>query len=226
MIRKRSIASLTLLVLIPLVFSACASKEASITKAGPGRMAELNMMKYDQDRSYVMTATQAVEVKEVEQAIKDVEAIVKKTGGLVQAQSVREDEHAHLTLRVPPGQLNPVLDALAALGTEESRSVSSEDVTERLIDTEARLKNAIALRDRLKALLGQAKDVKDVLEIEKELARLQGDIDSMEGRLKKLKEQVDFATVELTLERRKILGPLGYIVYGAAWLIKKLFVIQ
>ena len=109
---------------------------------------------------------------------------------------------------------------------KQQRYVASEDVTEKYIDTEARLKNAVALRDRLKALLNQAKDVKDVLEIEKELARVQGDIDSMEGRLKKLKEQVDYAVVDLTLNRRKILGPLGYIVYGVAWVIQKLFVIQ
>jgi len=223
MTRNRSITFISLLVLIPLLVSACSKKEVSVGRAGPGRMAELHI---EQGRSYVLSASQTVEVKEVERAIKDVESIVKKTGGHVQSQSVREDEQAHLTLRVPPGQLLPTLDALAALGKEEHRSVSSEDVTEKYIDTEARLKNAIALRDRLKALLNQAKDVKDVLEIEKELARVQGDIDSMDGRLKKLKEQVDYATVDLTLNRRKILGPLGYIVYGAAWLIQKLFVIQ
>ena len=223
MTRNRSIAFISLLVLIPLMFSACAKKDVSAAKVGTGRMAD---MSFEQGRSYVMSASQTVEVKEVEPAVKDVESIVKKTGGHVQSQSVSENERARLFLRVPPNQLLPTLDALAALGKEEHRSVSSEDVTEKYIDTEARLKNAIALRDRLKALLNQAKDVKDVLEIEKELARVQGDVDSMEGRLKKLKEQVDYATVDLTLNRRKILGPLGYIVYGVGWLIQKLFVIQ
>jgi len=226
MTRNRSIVFFSLLLFFTLLFSSCSKKDISVSKAGPGRLAELSMMNLDQGRSYVLSASQTLDVKEVEQAIKDVEAIVKKSGGHIEGQSVREDEQARLTLRVPPGQLVPTLDALAALGKEEHRSVSSEDVTEKLIDTEARLKNAIALRDRLKTLLNQAKDVKDVLEIEKELARLQGDIDSMEGRLKKLKAQVDFATIDLTLNRRKILGPLGYIVYGAAWLIQKLFVIQ
>jgi hypothetical protein len=223
MTRNRLINSLFLIVLMPLIFSSCAKKDVSVAKAGPSRMAE---MYSEQGRLYAMTASQTIEVKEVEPAVKAVEEVVKKSGGHVQSQSVRENEQAHLTLRVPPNQLLPTLDALASLGKEESRSVSSDDVTEKYIDTEARLKNAIALRDRLKALLNQAKDVKDVLEIEKELARVQGDIDSMEGRLKKLKEQVDHATVDLTLNRRKILGPLGYVVYGVGWLIQKLFVIQ
>jgi hypothetical protein len=223
MIRNRSIIFVALLVLMPLVFSACAKKAASVAKAGPGRTADVYS---EQGRSSVMTASQKVEVKEIEPAVKDVELLVKKSGGHVQSQSVREDDQAHLVLRVPPAQILPTLNALASLGKEEYRYVASEDVTEKLIDTEARLKNAVALRDRLKALLNQAKDVKDVLEIEKELARVQGDIDSMDGRLKKLKEQVDYVVVDLTLNRRKILGPLGYIVYGVAWLIQKLFVIQ
>lgn len=52
------------------------------------------------------------------------------------------------------------------------------------------------------------------------------EIDSREGRLKKLKSQVDYAEINLTLKRKKILGPLGYVAYGIAWLIEKLFVIQ
>lgn len=223
MTRNKSITFVFMLVLVPLLFSACSRKEVSVSKPGPGRMAE---MYSEQGRSYVMTSSQDVEVKEIEPAMKDVELIVKKSGGHVQSQSVREEEHAYLVLQVPPDRLLPTLDALASLGKEEHRSISSEDVTEKYIDTEARLKNAITLRDRLKALLNQAKGVKDILEIEKELARVQGDIDSMEGRLKKLKEQVDYAVVDLTLNRRKILGPLGYVVYGVAWLIEKLFVIQ
>ncbi len=223
MTRNTLTTSVLLLVLLPLLFSACAKKEVSVAKVGMGRMADRSS---EQGRSSVTTASQKVEVKEVEPAVKDVESIVKKNGGHVQSQSLRKDEEAYLVLRVPPGQLLPLLDALAKLGKEEHRYVATEDVTEKYIDTEARLKNAIALRDRLKALLNQAKDVKDVLEIEKELARVQGDIDSMDGRLKKLKEQVDYSVVELTLNQRKILGPLGYIVYGVAWMIEKLFVIQ
>jgi hypothetical protein len=184
------------------------------------------MVAAETERLHVLTASQTVEVKEIASAMKQVDSVMQKSGGYVQSQSVREEGQAYLVLRVPAPQLRPMLDAMAALGSEESRSVASQDVTEQYIDTEARLKNAIALRDRLKALLVQAKGVKDILEIEKELTRVQSDIDSMEGRLKKLKGQVDFAQIDLTLKRKKILGPLGYIVYGIGWVIQKLFVIN
>jgi DNA-binding FrmR family transcriptional regulator len=213
-----------LTILAALLFPACAKRDLSVAKSGaPGRLA---MAGVETERLHVLTASQTVEVKEIASAMKQVDSVIQKSGGYVQSQSVREEEQAYLVLRVPAPQLRQVLDAVAALGSEESRSVASQDVTEQYIDAEARLKNAIALRDRLKALLGQAKGVKDILEIEKELTRVQSDIDSMEGRLKKLKGQVDFAQIDLALKRKKILGPLGYIVYGIGWVIQKLFVIN
>lgn len=82
------------------------------------------------------------------------------------------------------------------------------------------------LRDRLTQLLEKAADVKDVLAIETELNRVQADIDSMEGRIKSLKGQVEYATVTLSLERKPILGPLGYLFKGLWWGVEKLFVIR
>lgn len=207
-----------------LFLSACAKHDVSLNKSVTAYSRPA--LAEGADRLTVLTATQKVTVKDVEAAARQAEAIAQKSGGHVQSQSVREQEHAYLALRVPGPQLRPALDSLAALGAEDSRSLSSQDVTEQYVDTEARLKNAIALRDRLKALLGQAKDVKDILEIERELTRVQSEIDSMEGRLKKLKGQLDLAQIDLTLERERILGPLGYVVYGIGWLIQKLFVIN
>jgi hypothetical protein len=50
--------------------------------------------------------------------------------------------------------------------------------------------------------------------------------DSMEGRIKALKGQVDYATVTLSLNRKPILGPLGYLFKGIWWGVEKLFVIR
>jgi hypothetical protein len=84
----------------------------------------------------------------------------------------------------------------------------------------------VALRDRLRALLDSAKSVKDVLAIEKELGRVQADIDSMQAQLKTLKGKVDLASVTVSIKRRRILGPIGYVLKGAWWAVEKLFVIQ
>jgi hypothetical protein len=48
----------------------------------------------------------------------------------------------------------------------------------------------------------------------------------MEARIKALEGQVEYATVTLDLDRRPVLGPLGYVFKGLWWGAKKLFVIR
>lgn len=48
----------------------------------------------------------------------------------------------------------------------------------------------------------------------------------MEGLIKALKGRVDYATVTLSLNRKAILGPLGYLFKGLWWGVEKLFVIR
>jgi predicted nucleic acid-binding Zn-ribbon protein len=103
---------------------------------------------------------------------------------------------------------------------------SSQDVTETFIDNEARLKNLYALRDRIRALLEKADEVEELLKIERELSRIQSEIDSLEGRQKSLQQSVDFAEVSVTFEPRTILGPLGYVASGVGWVVEKLFFIR
>jgi len=51
-----------------------------------------------------------------------------------------------------------------------------------VIDLDARLANLVAVRDRLQEHLARSTNVSEVIEVERELARLQGDIDSLSGR--------------------------------------------
>ena len=177
-------------------------------------------------RMLIWTADVTLEVDDVEQTAEQVAELAKKHGGRVASQRNRGEESARLKLRVPSAKLADVMAELETLGAVSDTSVSSRDVTEAYRDLDARLKNKLALRERLRALLTKAKDVKDVLAIEKEMVRLQEEIDVMQGRLKSLKDQVDMATLDVELRRRQILGPFGLALKGAFWVVRKLFVIQ
>ena len=191
-----------------------------------GMAAASNMTEVQSDRMLIWKAHLSIQVWSVSNAVTDATAIVKQQGGFIEQKSDRGDESASITLRVPAKTLRTAIANLETLGTVTYRSVEGEDVTEQYIDVEARLKNKIVLRDRLKQLLDKATSVKDILAIETELNRVQGDIDSMQGRIKSLKGQVDYATVTLDLERKPILGPLGYVCKGLWWCVEKLFVIR
>ena len=177
-------------------------------------------------RKLIKRAWLTVNVKDVAAAVVGAARIVEEAKGYVESSSATKGESASLYVRVPAPDLDACLDKLAKLGKEANRRVSARDVTDQYIDTAAKLKNYAALRDRLRALLDKATKVQDVLAIECELARVQAEADSLQGRLKALGTQVHMASIELDIERKTILGPLGYLGAGVIWVIEKLFVIR
>ncbi len=178
------------------------------------------------ERKVIRSGELVVTVADPAATSSEVERLVREAGGYVEQSTAVKDARISLECRVPAAQLERIMDAIAALGSEERRSVRALDVTEQYSDLETRLRNDRALRDRLQGLLARAKDVEDVLAIEKELNRIQSEIETMQAQLDRLKSQVELSALSVTLERRRILGPLGYASYGLWWALSKLFVIR
>jgi hypothetical protein len=107
--------------------------------------------------------------------------------------------YANVTIRVPAAQLTQLERRVAELGVVLSQSVSADDVTEAAIDLEARLKNLRAEEARLRSFLGKTTDVSELLEVERELARVRGDIESMDAQLTYLERQAARATLTVAL---------------------------
>lgn len=223
---KRTIMVLAGLVALTLT-SGCATyaKRASGSPVMPAG-ADGNSAEVRPDRMLIWKAILSIDVWNISNAVNEASAMAERDGGFVEQKSDQGDESASLTLRIPAKAFKTALSDLETLGTVTYRNIVGEDVTEQYIDVEARLKNKIVLRDRLKQLLEKATEIKDLLAIETELNRVQADIDSMEGRIKSLKGQVEYATVRLSLDRKPILGPLGYLFKGLWWGVEKLFVIR
>ena len=105
-----------------------------------------------------------------------------------------------LTVKVPSdkfeGLLNYIIDN-ANIRSLENKSVQIKDVTEEFIDIQARLKIKKEAQQKISELLKQAKNLTETLEIQKQLTDLQADIESIEGRLKYLSDQVDYCIIDL-----------------------------
>jgi hypothetical protein len=96
----------------------------------------------------------------------------------------------------------------AAGGRVISENVASEDLTRQIVDTEARLRAQTALRDRLQELLrSRPGRLADLLEVERELARVQGEIDAVQSALAVMRTRV--AMSELTLQYRSAPRSVG-----------------
>jgi hypothetical protein len=200
------------------------------TREGGGRpsadRSALAMSAPRAQRIAIRTARLELEVEDVARAAEAAAAIAADLGGYVESTEITAEESGSVVLRAPAAQLDGALASLAKLGKEKSRRVSSEDVTEQYLDLETRLASARELRDRLRALLARGATVKELVAVETELGRVQAEIESMQGQHDRLKAQVELATIELQLHRRRILGPLGYLAKGIAWAVSKLFVIR
>ena len=179
-------------------------------------------------RILVKTGTMSLEVNDVEKASRQARALTKKHHGYLEniTSSQKDKPYARLKLRIPKDRLSTVMDETAALGKVSSRDIEIEDVTDQWIDLQAKLKNMRALRDRLRDLLAKAKNVKEMLEVEKQLARVQSELDSLEGRIKAMSKHTAYSKLTLTIRQKSVPGPLGAVGKGAWWGAKKLFVLH
>jgi hypothetical protein len=154
-------------------------------------------------RSLIYTGTMAVTVLDVTKAADAARAAATAAGGAVAGDNRTLDadrSEAQLTLRVPSDAFASTMDKLATtLGTETSRSVSTQDVTEDLIDLDARLATQKASVDRVRALLAKANTVGEVVSIESELTKREADLDSLQQRKTKLSGLVALSTITLNL---------------------------
>jgi hypothetical protein len=82
------------------------------------------------------------------------------------------------------------------------RNVTAEDVTDQFVDTETRLKAKKEVELRYLAILKQANKVADILEVEDKLRVIQEEIESVEGRLKLLKDRVSYSTITLIVYQK------------------------
>jgi hypothetical protein len=125
-------------------------------------------------------------------------------------------------------------DADAANGRVRAKSTTTEDLTRAIVDTEARLRAMTTLRDRLQSILATRPGrVADLLEVERELARVQGEIDSTQSNLAVMRARVDMSELAVryqsaprpvtasTLEplRYALASFLGNLVQGLAAIV-------
>lgn len=105
---------------------------------------------------------------------------------------------ASLAVRVPPRSVEIFINGLAKSGEVLQHHRNSEDKTDAVIDAEARIKNLTELRDRLRVMLkDKSAKFRDVIEIERELANTQAQLDSIQGVRKMLAQETELVAVNI-----------------------------
>lgn len=137
-----------------------------------------------------------------------IDAIVKDAGGFVDSTRVSRSEgrvsSAVIVVRIPAAGFGDLLPRLRALGDIQSESTDAADITAEYVDTSARLSSAHALEKRLIELAGtRTGTVAEVLEVERELARVRGEIEQLEGQMRVWNDQVSLSTLTISLATQR-----------------------
>jgi hypothetical protein len=208
--KKRTVIILSiLLILIPSLFVFIKSSFVTFGVAGGKEMAfAADVANVDwvqaKERKLIKTGDLSFECANLFQTRSAIESAIKQAGGFIVQERFykgydNKTSNQDLTIRVPSENFDSLVAEISKGAQHiDSRTIEIEDVTERYLDTETRLSVKRQLEARYRELLAESKKVADVLEIEKQLAIIREDIESAEGQLKRIDDQVALSTLEVT----------------------------
>jgi hypothetical protein len=159
----------------------------------------------------IWTGRLTVEVGDAERATAELEQVARDLGGFLTGTSMQREasgvRHAEVVMRIPAEEFRRAGGTVRALGKVLSESSNVEDVSKAYADLEAHLKVKREAERRVRDLLAQrAGTLKEVLEAEKELARIRGEVDTMEGERRWYAHQVRYSNVTVYLQEPVPIG--------------------
>jgi len=182
-----------------------AGSNGSVVGGAPRPPASARLLADDSAKIRVAQMTVDIPRGKVAGAADRAEAIALGVGGEVDTDDRSSGRYAtaSLLLRVPPSSLTSVLGQLGGLGKEQSRQLSTTDVTEKVADVNSRVASAQQAIVRLRALYANATKVSDVISVESELSQRESDLESLQAQQRALQRQTSLASITLTLQTAK-----------------------
>lgn len=156
----------------------------------------------DWERKIIKTADLAVELKDYARFDKDMRARLRNFGAYISSEEQRTDEFRlsnTVVVKVPVAQFDNLVNSFGGEGVDVvQKKISSDDVGGELVDIRSRNEAKKQVRDRYLQLLKQAKNMKEILEVQTEINTLQEEIEAATAQAMFLTHQAAFSTVNLT----------------------------
>jgi hypothetical protein len=156
------------------------------------------------DKKVIKNGNITAKVANVDNSAKDIESIAKGNGGEVFSINFSQDEDkiksGTITVKVPVANFEKTFGELKKVASLVlSESASGQDVTEQYTDLQSRLKNKQAEEQAFANILGRAADTDDIIKITRELARVRGEIELLQGQIRYFDSQTDMSQISLYL---------------------------
>lgn len=151
----------------------------------------------------IRTGDLHLEVVDLDLAVAGGRNAIVGLGGYVEASEAENTDHqqwAQVTYRLPVAQWDNALAALRGLGTVLTEHTASQDVTAQVVDLEARLANLRVTEQALQTIMDRAVTIDDVLQVQRELTTVRGDVERLTAQRDNLANQAGLSTLAVLYE--------------------------
>ncbi len=159
------------------------------------------------NQKLIKTVDLSMETKEFDTLLTGITAKVQERGGYVESSEInngsyyngQERRHAWLMLRIPADQLEGFVTIVGEMGNVTWKNEHVQDVTLEYVDVESHKKALAIEQERLMALLENAENMEDIIQIESRLSEVRYELQSYESRLRTMDNQVNYSTVSINI---------------------------
>lgn len=203
-----------LLILLSCAFFSCSDESVSMSRAPKIESAmssdyaraassyapEIEYSKGLSESRVQINGNLSLEVQNVSTALEQIKAVVIQYGGKITSADSGDsfNRYANVSVLIPRESFYELIDAVKNISAKvTNENISSNDVTEEFVDVEAKLNVMKQTELRFISLLSETINIEEVMIVERELMRLRGEIDSLEGRLQYLSKTTDNSVLNI-----------------------------
>lgn len=173
----------------------------------------------NQTRKIIRTAILGIEIKKgsAKNKLDSLIELTEHSGGYVVDSNLiagKQSTKAKATVRVPETGFSKTVKSFSALGAVKTLKQSGKDVSDEYVDMQARLKQLKQAEIAFTRLYSRAGKIPDLIDIQEKISEIQTEAEQLQAHLAKLDEQVNYATVNITLQEEK---PTNIVTLSAIW---------
>ncbi|PIP28312.1 MAG: hypothetical protein COX29_01835 [Candidatus Moranbacteria bacterium CG23_combo_of_CG06-09_8_20_14_all_35_22] len=166
------------------------------------------------DKKIIKNGSLNLKVEKTETAVQKISEIVKKQGGEVFStdffERVKGQKSGSLTVKVPVEKFEDTIAKIKETATQViSESTSGQDVMEQYSDLQIQVKNKKAEEESFVKILERAGEIEDVLKVTQQIARVRGEIERLEGRIRLMNSQTDMSTITIDVSEDIEIAPIS-----------------